>query len=135
MWNEGLTTSIRGDWKTPRALYAQLVVEPKRFDVSDRHGGGFDALRDPWPIVWYANPPYGREIATWVRLMPNKGPGVALLPARTDTKWFHDYIYHRAEIVFLKGRLHFDDLGPAPFPSMLVYFGGLRPDVLSDWTI
>ena len=54
---------------------------------------------------------------------------VMLLPARTDTKWFHDYIYHKAEIRFIRGRLRFtDDDGnaadPAPFPSMLVIYNG-----------
>ena len=48
-----------------------------------------------------------------------------LIPARTDTKAFHEYIWHKAEIRFLKGRLHFND-GPdsAPFPSMIVVYKG-----------
>lgn len=46
---------------------------------------------------------------------------VLLLPARTDTKWFHDYIYKKHEIRFIKGRLKFNDCNSnAPFPSMLV---------------
>ena len=46
-----------------------------------------------------------------------------LLPARTDTKWFHDYIYGKAEIRFIKGRLKFGDAkNSAPFPSMVVIF-------------
>ena len=49
---------------------------------------------------------------------------VMLLPARTDTKWFHDYIYHKAEILFIKGRLKFGGCkDAAPFPSMVVIFG------------
>lgn len=49
---------------------------------------------------------------------------VMLLPARTDTKWFHDYIYHKAEIRFIKGRLKFGGCkDAAPFPSMVVIFG------------
>lgn len=48
---------------------------------------------------------------------------VMLIPARTDTRWFHDYIYGRAEIRFIKGRLKFNDgKGGAPFPSMVVIF-------------
>lgn len=53
------------------------------------------------------------------------GPSVMLLPARTDTRWFHDYIYNnpRSEIRFIKGRLKFNDGdSPAPFPSMVVVF-------------
>lgn len=48
---------------------------------------------------------------------------VMLIPARTDTRYFHEWIYHKAEIRFIKGRLHFNDSkGSAPFPSMIVIF-------------
>jgi site-specific DNA-methyltransferase (adenine-specific) len=48
-----------------------------------------------------------------------------LLPARTDTKWFHDYIYQQAEIRFVKGRLKLgDSKNAAPFPSMVCVFNG-----------
>ena len=77
----------------------------------------------------FCNPPYGRAIRDWVRkcALESTAPDtlvVALLPARTDTAWFHDYIYHRAkEIRFLRGRLHFNDApNAAPFPSMIVVF-------------
>lgn len=47
-----------------------------------------------------------------------------LLPARTDTRWFHDYIYGKAEVRFIRGRLKFgDSKNSAPFPSMVVIFG------------
>jgi len=60
-----------------------------------------------------------------------------LIPSRTDTKYFHDYVYNKAEIRFIKGRLKFVDMdyegkeedrkmSPAPFPSMLVIFNGLK---------
>lgn len=50
---------------------------------------------------------------------------VMLIPARTDTKAFHEFIYHQAEIRFVKGRLKFNDgKNPAPFPSMIVIFKG-----------
>ena len=76
--------------------------------------------------VW-CNPPYGREIGKWVEKAYNeslKGAMVVmLLPARTDTKWFHDYIYGKAEIRFVRGRLKFgDSKNSAPFPSMVVIF-------------
>jgi len=76
----------------------------------------------------FCNPPYGRSIGLWVRKASQiSGDGfvVMLLPARTDTKWFHDYIYNKYDvrIEFLKGRLKFGDgINSAPFPSMLVYF-------------
>lgn len=48
---------------------------------------------------------------------------VLLIPARTDTAYFHDYIYHKArEVRFIRGRLRFNEAGPAPFPSMVVVF-------------
>ena len=58
-------------------------------------------------------------------------PIVLLIPARTDTAYFHDYIYGKAEIRFVRGRLRFtDDNGnaadPAPFPSMVVIYNGER---------
>jgi len=68
------------------------------------------------------NPPYGREIGKWVKKAYQEGGVVGLLPARTDTKWFHDYIYGKAKIRFLKGRVKFSGKGPAPFPSMIVIF-------------
>lgn len=78
--------------------------------------------------VW-CNPPYGREIGKWVEKAYDeslKGAMVVmLLPARTDTRWFHDYIYNKAEIRFVRGRLKFgDSKNSAPFPSMVVIFRG-----------
>ena len=80
--------------------------------------------------IVYCNPPYGRSIGAWVRKCAEEArkPGtkvVALLPARTDTAWFHDYIYNRAEVRFIRGRLHFNEAkDSAPFPSMIVIFAG-----------
>ena len=76
----------------------------------------------------YCNPPYGREISKWIKKAYEenlKGTKIVLLlPARTDTKWFHEYIYNKHEIRFIKGRLKFNDgKNPAPFPSMLVIMG------------
>lgn len=81
----------------------------------------------------FCNPPYGREIGKWVKKAHDeaqKYPGtiiVLLIPARTDTSYFHDYIYGKAEIRFVRGRLKFTDeegraFDPAPFPSMVVIF-------------
>ena len=80
--------------------------------------------------VW-CNPPYGREIGKWVEKAYNESlvgvTVVMLLPARTDTKWFHDYIYGKAEIRFVRGRLKFgDSKNSAPFPSMVVVFKGVE---------
>ena len=76
----------------------------------------------------FCNPPYGREIGKWVEkaYRTNEEHGdlvVMLLPARTDTKWFHDFIYHKAEIRFVKGRIKFGgSTSGAPFPSMVIIY-------------
>lgn len=82
----------------------------------------------------YCNPPYGRELPKWVKKCyeeNRKGTLVVMLiPARTDTRWFHDYIYHKAEIRFIRGRLKFNEgKQGAPFPSMVVIF---RTDETKD---
>lgn len=83
--------------------------------------------------VW-CNPPYGREIKHWVKKAYDSSRNgkclvVMLIPARTDTEWFHRYIYKKegVKILFLRGRLKFTNnsgniLNSAPFPSMLVLF-------------
>lgn len=77
----------------------------------------------------FCNPPYGREIGKWVQkcYAESRKPDtlvVMLIPARTDTEYFHRWIYHKAkEIRFLRGRLHFNESKQgAPFPSMVVVF-------------
>lgn len=76
----------------------------------------------------WMNPPYGREIGKWVKkASESKATVVCLLPARTDTRWFHDYIYGKAEIRFVRGRLKFGgSKNSAPFPSMVVIFRGAK---------
>lgn len=87
-----------------------------------------DGLSKSWDkeTVWM-NPPYGREIGKWVKKASEAlgGQVVCLLPARTDTRYFHEYIYNNphATIRFIKGRLKFGDAkNSAPFPSMIVIF-------------
>lgn len=97
-----------------------------------------DGLAQSWDCggAVFCNPPYGREISKWVKKAyeeaeKNKYPIVLLLPARTDTAYFHDYIYRKdnAEIRFIRGRLKFSDengaaSNSAPFPSMVVIYNG-----------
>lgn len=77
----------------------------------------------------FCNPPYGKKISAWVQKCyeESRKPNtlvVLLIPARTDTAYFHDYIYHKArEIRFVRGRLKFGNAKQsAPFPSMVVIF-------------
>ena len=75
--------------------------------------------------IVFCNPPYWREIKNRVKkwYFARGGVVVMLLPARTDTSRFHDYIYHKSEIRFIRGRLKFwDSKNSAPFPSMIVIF-------------
>ena len=140
MLNPGLMTSNSGEWETPQDLFDELDTEfgftldvcataenakcSKYFDIEQ------DALKVYWggEICWM-NPPYGRTIGKWVEQAYKisqfpVGLGalvVGLLPARTDTRWFHNYIYGKAEIRFIKGRIKFSGAKwNAPFPSMVV---------------
>ena len=83
-----------------------------------------DGLKQEWSGVCWCNPPYGRQIGKWVeKVAKSNATVVMLVPARTDTKWFHDWILPSAEIRFVKGRLKFgEDKDNAPFPSMVVVF-------------
>jgi len=72
----------------------------------------------------FCNPPYSK-IKDWVKKCYDEAATgatvVLLIPARTDTRYFHDYIYKQHEIRFIKGRLKFgDSKNSAPFPSMIV---------------
>ena len=125
--NRGLFTSLRGDWKTPRALYQALDAE-FRFDydpcpVNPKING----LESAWGNTNFVNPPYGKEITRWIQkgYQENlRGKTVVfLLPSRTDTRWWHDYVMKADEIRFIRGRLKFDDQkNPAPFPSAIAAF-------------
>jgi phage N-6-adenine-methyltransferase len=87
-----------------------------------------DGLSQEWTGVCWMNPPYGRLIGKWIKKAyeeAEKGATViCLVPARTDTAWWHDYVM-RGKITFLRGRLKFGGAkNGAPFPSALVVFGG-----------
>lgn len=96
----------------------------KKFYTEKQNG-----LLQEWKGICWCNPPYGREIIKWVRKASvsskNGATVVMLIPARTDTKWFHDYIYKKenVKVKFIRGRLKFGSAkNAAPFPSMLVLF-------------
>lgn len=138
MINEGLMTSNTCEWETPQALFDALAERiPFEVDVCATEENTkcrkfftkeIDGLSQHWSGFCWMNPPYGREIGKWVKkASESKGAFTfCLLPARTDTAWFHDYIYNNADVkvYFLKGRLHFNNSkNSAPFPSMIVIFG------------
>lgn len=129
-------SSKKTDWETPQALFDELNKEfDLEVDVCASHQNHklekfwskkMDGLSQNWhSLRCWMNPPYGREIGEWVRKAAEGGAAivVALLPARTDTRWFHEYILGKAEIRFIKGRLKFgNSKNSAPFPSMIVIF-------------
>lgn len=112
-------------WSTPKDFYDTLNAE-FHFDFDPCPvNPTFDGLSVAWGGCNYMNPPYGREIGKWVKRASENPMTVCLLPARTDTRWFHDYIYNKpnVEIRLLKGRLKFGNaVNSAPFPSMVVIF-------------
>ena len=85
-----------------------------------------DGLTGQWVGRTWVNPPYGRGIYDWVKKAALHDDLVMmLLPSRTDTKWFHEFVLPNAHLQFIKGRLKFGaGINPAPFPSILVTFNG-----------
>lgn len=134
--NEALFSSATDEWSTPNAFFQALNAE-FRFELdvcataenakcAKYYTREQDGLAQKWGGVCWCNPPYGREVGKWVQKAAESGCTVVmLLPARTDTKWFHEYIYGRAEVRFVRGRLKFGgSKNSAPFPIMVVVFRG-----------
>jgi len=128
MLNNALFSSQSCEWKTPQGLKEQLQSEFS-FDDDPAQEGQIDALHRHWGKRVFINPPYGPEISYWLNkglLELDNGADlcVFLLPSRTDTAWFHDWVLPFAkEIRFIRGRLKFgDSKNSAPFPSMLVIY-------------
>ena len=138
MNTELMFSSATGEWETPQDLFDRLdalyhfnldvCATPENAKCERYFTKEQDGLSKNWGgyCAW-CNPPYGREIGAWVRkgYESAKEPGttvVMLLPARTDTRWFHEYCRF-GDVIFLKGRLKFGgNANPAPFPSMIVKF-------------
>ena len=128
-------------WSTPQDFFDELnaefgfTLDPCADDSNHKCNKYYteedDGLLQDWKgEIVFCNPPYGKAIKDWVRKAYIEGckPNttvVMLIPARTDTIYFHKYIYHKAEIRFLKGRLKFgNSKNSAPFPSMVVVYRG-----------
>jgi len=131
--NEGMFTSASDKWETPQEFFDKLDAE-FHFDwdvCATRESAKCalywseedDALVQEWAGVCWMNPPYGRQIGQWVqKAYEADATVVCLLPARTDTAWWHDYVM-KGEVRFIRGRLHFSGhKWNAPFPSAVVIF-------------
>lgn len=131
--------SSRSDlWETPKELFDELNAEfhfdldacalPENAKCPRYYSPDQDGLLQPWDGAVWCNPLYGRDVGRWVQKAARSALSgatvVMLLPARTDTRWFHKWIYRKAEIRFLRGRLKFGGAkNSAPFPSMICIFG------------
>jgi len=135
-------SSKRNDWETPKWVIDKLK---ERFEITYDvacttencvcnsgiyFNQGRDGLNEKWSEYGYnfCNPPYGREISKWVEKAyreynERKIKTIMLIPSRTDTKYWHEYIFGKAKIEFLKGRLKFSNCkNSAPFPSALIIY-------------
>ena len=143
MNTEVMFSSATPEWATPQDLFDALdaefhfTLDPCSTDENAKCAKHYTKAQDGLAQDWtgervFCNPPYGREMPKWIEkcYQHKLGGGIAvmLIPARTDTKAFHEYIYGKAEIRFIKGRLKFGgSKNSAPFPSMIVVFDGIEP--------
>jgi site-specific DNA-methyltransferase (adenine-specific) len=132
-------SSKTDEWETPQDLFDKLnaefhfTLDPAATRENAKCARYCTKEQDGLKQFWghdtvFCNPPYGREIGKWVEHAfnthwVNDNTIVMLLPARTDTKWFHRFLYGKAEIKFLRGRLKFSGAKyNAPFPCMVAIF-------------
>ena len=130
-------SSNTNEWYTPRDLFTKLNLEynftldpcatPENALCSKYFTKDIDGLTQDWSKdIVFMNPPYGREIGKWIKKAyeeSQKGAVVVcLIPSRTDTAYWHDYVM-KGKITFIRGRLKFGgSKNPAPFPSAIVVF-------------
>ena len=135
-------SSQKGEWETPQDFFDKLNWRFGPFDLdpcADSNNTkcvnffteAEDGLLKNWEgFTAFVNPPYGRGIDKWIKkgYEESRKEGtkvVMLIPARTDTKYWHQYIMKADEVYFIKGRLKFSDSdNSAPFPSAVVVFEG-----------
>lgn len=140
MNNDLFFSSKSDEYATPEDLYNKLnmkykfTLDPCSTDDNHKCKKYYtikeDGLSQSWKNeIVFCNPPYSK-IKLWVKkcfeeATQNKTTIVLLIPVRTDTQYFHNYIYNKCEIIFIKGRLKFGNCkNAAPFPSMLCIYNG-----------
>ena len=134
-----LFSSETGDWSTPIDFFNRLdqeynfTLDPCASVANATCDYYFteqdNGLNQDWGgYSVFMNPPYGRKMSKWVQKAYEESRKfntkvVCLLPARTDTRWWHEYCMRADEIYFIKGRLKFGaSVNSAPFPSAVVVF-------------
>lgn len=137
--NAGMYSSRTCEWETPQALFDRLnaiyhfetdvCATPENAKCAKYYTREQDGLAQEWKGVCWMNPPYGREIGKWMRkayISAQEGAVVVcLVPARTDTGWWHETVMQGGQIYFVRGRLKFGkSKGNAPFPSAVIVFDG-----------
>ena len=142
-------SSETDEWPTPQEFFDRLNGEfgfeldvcatPENAKCPRYFTKRENGLLQKWTGVCWMNPPYGREIGQWVQKAYTSAlegaTVVCLLPARTDTAWWHDYCM-KGEVRFVRGRLKFGDATEnAPFPSAVVVFRPGVPEVSRQLTL
>ena len=139
-----LFSSRTEEWPTPQSFFSDLhrefgfTLDPCATRQNAKCPNYFTKAQDGLAQNWeghvvFCNPPYGRDMGKWARKCweaAEAGATVVLLAhARTDTRWFHDWVYNKAtEIRFVKGRLKFgDSKNSAPFPSLVAVYRATQP--------
>lgn len=135
--SETLYSSRTDLWETPQDFFDKLNDEfhfdldvcaiPENAKCERFYSPEQNGLLQPWTGNVWCNPPYGRDIAKWIdkaqnEIKQNANVIVLLVHARTDTRWFHEYLYNKpnVELRFVKGRIKFGGAKyNAPFPSMI----------------
>lgn len=137
--NGGMMSSATDLWETPQEFFDKLDAEfhfeldvcalPENAKCKKYFTPEQDGLLQEWRGACWMNPPYGRQIGAWMKKAYDSTvyggtTVVCLVPARTDTAWWHDYAM-RGEVRFVRGRLKFGGAkNSAPFPSAVVIFDG-----------
>ena len=146
-FNRHLFSSLSGEWETPQDLYDTLneefhfTLDPCATAETAKCESYFteedDGLSKPWTGNVFVNPPYGKGIINWVSKCYNESRlsanvVVSLLPSRTDTRWWHEYVMQADDIRFIKGGLKFNNsVNSAPFPSVIVIWK--NKSSMIDW--
>lgn len=148
MINKGLMSSNKNYWETPNNFFNNLnskynfrwdlAASDSNHKCSNYYTEEQNSLEQDWTILsgnLFLNPPYGRDLKCWVKKayessLYTDSKIVLLIPARTDTSYWHDYIFDKADVYFIRGRLKFEINGEAkdaaPFPSAVVVYDRLN---------